>query len=45
MKYLVPISAAIFTVSFVFIPLVWSDGPFEWGENEEHEEYEYRMPG
>ena len=45
MKYFLPAAAVIFSVSFVSIPLVWSDGPFEWGEHEEHEEYEYRMPG
>ena len=45
MKYLVSISAVVFAFSFVSIPLIWSDGPFEWGEHEEHEEYEYRMPG
>jgi hypothetical protein len=45
MKYLLPISAVIFTASFVSIPLVLSDSPFGWGEHEEHEEYEYRMQG
>ena len=45
MKYFLSISAVIFTVGFVSVPLVWSDGPFEWGEYEEHEEYEHRMPG
>jgi hypothetical protein len=48
MKYLLPIAAVVFTISFVAIPLVWSDAPFTWGEHEEHEEheeYEYRMSG
>jgi hypothetical protein len=40
MKYLLPVSAVLFTASFISMPLVWSDGPFEWGE---HEENEYSM--
>ena len=42
MKYTVAISAIIFTLGFVMLPLVWSDSGFEFGE---FEEYDHRSTG
>jgi len=37
MKATLAITAVIFTVGFVTLPLVWSDGDFRWKELEEYE--------
>jgi len=42
MKYTLAISAVIFTIGFVTIPVVWSDDDHHWGDMEE---YKHRSTG
>ncbi|MFQ5644289.1 MAG: diheme cytochrome c [Thiogranum sp.] len=37
MKATLAVSAVIFTIGFVTLPVVWSDGDFRWKEMEEYE--------
>ena len=42
MKNILVITAVIFTIGFVTLPVVWGDSDFRWGEIEE---YRHRMNG
>ena len=45
MKSTLAISAVIFTIGFVTLPIVFSDNDFEWREHEEHEYRSDRVAG